>query len=471
MRSRLGLWNALLLVQVACGGTEPETPGLRIELISSAIPSDTVESIVRDTLVVRVRSGKRGVPGVQLRLLAGGGLYTKQRPAFLWLVLPPPTGAVPRFVSSDLVLTTDSVGEVRVLAKRGWFTGSDFLIASIPTVGIADSLPFQIQPGFAERVTLEPLDTAVLVGAQYQIAVSLTDRRGNPTMGTATVTTDSNAITVTPAGRVSATRLGRANLHVAVVGQQLTGAVSVVPNAVIAGALPNRIEVRRTDGAGVGWLPTPVALQPFGLTWMRRSDSLAFELGGAIHVADSAGHLRRLFQQQVVPQGEKWPQFFRNEESVLLTSGSSIWRVDLLTLIAEDLTGGFPSDLRAAPAPTGGRAVVTRAGQLGLLLLGPHTFTPLGVSGYAGRWAPDESRIAFLDFDEGLWVIRPDGTGARRLLTGGHFIDDFDWSGNGQWLVAGAGYPDYGLLLIEVDGSLVLPLPHTRGMRYPAWRN
>jgi hypothetical protein len=460
---------AVVLLGTSCGSTlDPGAEALTLEIVAPPIPIDTIETELRDTLVIALRKGKAPVAGMPIRIL-GGGLYTRNRPAFLWI--RPTGGADPRFFTADLTLTTDQHGDIRVLAKRGWFAGHDYIVASAPLLGIADSVSFEILPGLAERIGVSPGDTAVLIGASYRLTFTAADRIGNALPFAGTVATDSNAVTIGAGGVIAATRLGRANLRVTVAGRQVSAAVSVVPNGVIAGALSNRIVVRRTDGATVRWSDTQVPQQPFGVVWMRRADSLAFELGGVIHVADSAGRLTRLFQQQIVSEGEKWPQFFRNEASLLLTSGQSVWRVNLNTLVAENLTSSaLPQDARASPAPTGGQAVVTRSGQLSIMLLASHLVSSLGVSGYGGRWAPDESQIAYLDFNQAPWLIRPDGTGARRIQSGGNFIEDLDWSPDAKWLVASAGYPDYGFFLLEVNGPLVLPLPHTKGMRYPAWR-
>jgi hypothetical protein len=470
--SKRVLFLAALGLGAACGTTVGPGDGtVTLRITAPPIPTDTIETELRDPLVVTLRSGQDPVVGISIRILAGGQLYTENRPPFLWIRQAPPQGTDPSFHSSDLSLSTDAHGEVRLLAKRGWYAGKGYLIASVPVLGIADSVPFEIQPGSAHRITISPGDTAILIGAGYQLTAAAVDRVDNPVPAAATVATDSTAITIGADGLISANRLGRANLRVTVAGQQLSAAVSIVPAGVIAGAHPNRIVVSRTDGAAVGWSSTPVPVQPFGVTWMRRADSLAFELGGAIYVADSTGHLSRLFQQQIVTEGEKWPQFFRNEEALLLTSGQSVWRVNLTTLLAENLTSSFfPQDLRASPGPSGGQAVVTRSGQLSIMLFGSHVVTSLGVSGFGGRWAPDGSQIAYLDFGEAPWLIRPDGTGARRVQSGGRFFQDFDWSPDGKWLVASGGHPDYGFFLLEVNGTLVLPLPHTKGMRYPAWR-
>jgi Tol biopolymer transport system component len=87
--------------------------------------------------------------------------------------------------------------------------------------------------------------------------------------------------------------------------------------------------------------------------------------------------------------------------------------------------------------------------------------TKILATGFAPRWSPDGSGIAFLvrnDTDE-IYSIRPDGTGLRRLTKNGFYEHSLTWSPDGS-LLAFAGYAtgtdtSAAIHVIQPDGTPV----------------
>ena len=119
---------------------------------------------------------------------------------------------------------------------------------------------------------------------------------------------------------------------------------------------------------------------------------------------------------------------------------------------ARRLTDATSFDLAAAWSPDGGRIALETIdpqrvnSSVGVVGIDGSPKVDLGRSGYdeLPAWSPDGSTIAYqeeTDYGSGggragtsfdLWVVRPDGTGRRRVGTGGTDGSSADWVSNGE---------------------------------------
>lgn len=74
-------------------------------------------------------------------------------------------------------------------------------------------------------------------------------------------------------------------------------------------------------------------------------------------------------------------------------------------------------------------------------------------------WSPDGNRFAFMR-GSALFVANPDGSGPREVTLSAEPLPlvMYDWSPDGQWLVAGDSVSGQRLYLVRADGTVVLPL-------------
>jgi Tol biopolymer transport system component len=126
----------------------------------------------------------------------------------------------------------------------------------------------------------------------------------------------------------------------------------------------------------------------------------------------------------------------------------------------------------AKPGPFGGRLFVIRADGSELRPLTPPSTK---VSGYA--WSPDGTRIAYHDAQGSLWLVRPDGSGRRLLLSRSRMQTvDESWSPDGGRIAVTSLGPKvnrwkgcctpYRLYVVSVAGSAPVFLPGGKHIDY-----
>src|SRR5258706_1269857 len=150
-----GRWAAVAVAaSAACSTTvEPGADRVVLAIVARPIPADTIEAPIGDTMVLRLRRGGVPIPEATIRVLGSSHINAPPtaRPPFLWIRRLPAKGADTAFQSTDLALTTDGAGEVRILARRGWYAGRDYLLAAAPIYQERGSGPFQGPPRRARR--------------------------------------------------------------------------------------------------------------------------------------------------------------------------------------------------------------------------------------------------------------------------------------------------------------------------------
>jgi Tol biopolymer transport system component len=94
------------------------------------------------------------------------------------------------------------------------------------------------------------------------------------------------------------------------------------------------------------------------------------------------------------------------------------------------------------------------------------------------RWSPDGTRILFASPDGGLWTIKPDGAGLTEVFRDeGRWAITPTWSPDGSMILFGLdpssdpfAHPENGLYVIRADGTgLTLVLGGNDFKRNPVW--
>ena len=95
-------------------------------------------------------------------------------------------------------------------------------------------------------------------------------------------------------------------------------------------------------------------------------------------------------------------------------------------------------------------------------------------NGYAPRWSPDGTRVAFYGKDEqgleGLYLINRDGSGLRRLATGASV--DHAWSPDGREIAFhsfASSFWSNGLVVIDVESGRIRQLTRNVNDANPTW--
>jgi Tol biopolymer transport system component len=128
------------------------------------------------------------------------------------------------------------------------------------------------------------------------------------------------------------------------------------------------------------------------------------------------------------------------------------------------------------PSPDGRSVAFTTdnyGGQLTILDLASRTTRTVGTlpETIAPRWSPDGNWIAYTRyFSSALTLIRPDGTGLRRIT--GPFIGGagISWSPDSRWVIGTVGSVGTAgsAVLFDINDGSSVTLPWS-GI-YPAWR-
>jgi hypothetical protein len=344
---------------------------------------------------------------------------------------------------------------------------------------------------------MEPADTAVLVGARFNIRSRLVDAYGNEHSNPVTHTTGSTAVQVAPDGAVSTHSIGRAAIVVDAVTLTDTAWVSVVPQGTIGAFRPPAnsagspaIVKWSTDGMDL----TVLLSEAFSGAWEWSTHWAPDGSGLIIHKGTFSSRLYRLdlsgTLQQLIPNdlgidSELWPHYSRDGNWVYFTAvivpsngGAEIWRVQSDGAGASRVgpaTGGFETDTHPSPSPNGTQLVFLTdrptlsptGADLAILDLPSGVVTYLGINAATPRWSPVEDLIVYVD-NGVIKTIRPDGTGETIISQASQsYLPGLDWSPDGRWIIATVR--DH-LDIIEVQTGLTLPLQFARGLRFPAWK-
>jgi len=386
--------------------------------------------------------------------------------------------------------TTQTTSDrVSFRVRFGNRAGPAGLLISVPELNLVDTLSFTVKPGAPAFIRLKPGDTAIIVGQSYTQDGLVLDQGGDD-LGLRPVFSSADpALTVAASGMVDGATIGRAGVSVSyAVGGALireTAMVSVVPGGQIAlgvsapgATATSAIGIRRTDGTTVKTYPTPQS--PFETTWS--ADGLRVYYAG-----EAASGSQRLYSltlsdgsiQTIVPDADPalngrrlvWPAPSRDGAWVyfiVLESGpwSSVWRVHPDGTGVAELVGDAPpvGDFRIrnspSPSPDGTRLAYTEksasANDVKVLDLTSGVVTTItGTGADEVRWSPTGERLATRG-GAGLYVVNPDGSGLRQVMSDISVFGGLGWSGDGHWILVNVQTAPN---IVDPDTGLFLPVP------------
>ena len=494
----------------ACGETSAPDRLPRLRVVSGAGVTDTAAARLDSPLIVEVRDTSGALmPGVAVELEGApvaGASMPGVRQVYVSRILRP--GQLPTFDMGPLIEdTTDANGLVRVEVTFGTRAGTATVHIRVPDEDLETTAAYTIRPASKVGVAVIPGDTAVYVNGTYELRGGVVDQFGNTHPDAVSWSTPSPVISLTGT-TIRGEAIGRGRI-VATSGTWTgTGFVSVVPVGTIATHLMRAyvgdeigVGMVNLDGSGFRRIVTETRPGNYGggepgaremnPAWAPNGDRLFYHEGGLaidrLRTTNLSGNhaaigptLNAAYNAAVSRDGQ-WVYF----AALLPEQPSAIWRMrpdgsapEALRL-AEDFNGereDFP-----APSPDGLRLAYTSQSdggnvqRLRVRTISTGVRTALDVQGVTPRWSPGGDYLAYVEtwgysgYYGALRVVRPDGTGGRRLAPDTKYTWGIDWSPDGKYIIARA--EDTHLLeLVEVATGARLPLGYSFRMLSPAWR-
>ena len=482
MRFRHSLLLLGAAAAIACSDTPLfPRPAMSIRVVDGGGGSDTVLAPAAD-LVIQVRD-KFGLPS------AGASVFFHALPPASDSTSPLrgmyvcPMTELPCAIVYDennfsvwfgAGAVTDSNGIARAHVQFGVVAGRGAIeIIADSTGRVRKTVFFAVQPGSRAKVVTRVADTAVYVGAGYDMGARAADRFGNPRVEPVAVTVLTPALVQVSGDHLTATGLGRGSVQVQSGPVADTAYVSVVPPGRLAAYFNGHIKLLNTDGStqknvlatyGDNGSPLP--------SWTTGGRIVFEEMGDFytyLHVTDTLGNRQLLLSN---PGGFQWSMHPQTSPSgsVYFYGPGGVYRAN------PDGTGSQFIVAGVAPFPSGdesklgyyyGDSVYVRD-------MATSQKTPLGSNIGGAVWSPVDDQVAFVgEGASGVYVMDGDG-GNRHLVASGFFTGRIAWSPDGQWIAASKIGGDFfamvGLELIRVSTGEQLPIPGTSGYVEPAWR-
>ena len=465
---------------LACG--DPNGPRSGLNILSGDQLSDTVGSLFRPSLAVRLLDGN-------LQPLANQTVYFNTN----GVVLVAPINS-PGSVINRLPVTTDANGDASVWVEAKFGAGSGKVVVVAPS-GQSVETHYTVLPGAAARVRADPSDTVLYVGGSETFRPYITDAYGNrrPDMPTYQYQSLNGALAVSGAQKATGPTIGRGSVAITALGFTDTVWASVVPQGRVAtqyvgrGDFGGPIIVINLDGSAFDTIPRSY---PGGrsLDWSGVTHDFVLDRVGTgeyVLLMDTMGTSRRLVTDSLM-RSQYHPQYSNDGSHVYFAGNDSvttcygIWRIHpngtgLERVVADTSDCGvlaYQNDpvpnYASSPSPDGHRLVYV-GHTLRIRTLATGADTSLGVVGDVPRWSPTGEWIAY-DSLGTIMLIHPDGTGHQSLLDRGRVLvlrPVVGWSPDGQWLL----YRNNDrLVLVQVATGLQLPLAFTVGLSDPIWQ-
>lgn len=449
------------------------TPGLAI--ISGEGVTDTINAPLPAPVMMELRDA-RGLP------LAGEPVLVSGYGAGAF----DPTMEVrheDRYIGQKQV-HADSQGIVVVEARMGTVAGQGHLVALHQRTGFADTARFTVRAGAPVRVQATPADSAVFLGGTLTVRTALADRGGNPATGTPTFTVLDGPATVSASGVVSTTAYGTARVAAHIGAASDTVRVAVVPQgALVAVSGFGGMAVANLDGSRLRVIPSNGRMP----AWSPAGDRLVYQQSvfeGSLVTQTLTGTASPLVAQ-ATSGWHHWPQYSRDGQWIYYFSSApnepqTIWRVRADGTGLQQISASTPMrdfEGHPSPSPDGTRIAYFVGGgyetHIHVRNLATGEVSGQLARGHAPTWSPTGELIAFNEIGNfarptGIFVIRPDGTGLRRVSAPGAMYDFSPrWSPDGRWIIASAHSRVH---LIEVETGLTIELPFLESILSVDWK-
>lgn len=509
-RAHLLLFLPLAAPLAGCGSesTAPRSdldPVPGITFIAGENVTDTIDAPLSQPLHIVVRdTAGRAMPGVAVRFSSVRIARPDGTTAPSVLVGDVGAAGVSSFVS----VMTSADGEALARIVMGRVAGAGAVAIEVPQIGIRDTACYTVEPGAATQVVLPVADTTIEVGHTLALTGRIEDRYGNTRPDAVTYEVVGTGLTLT-ADQVSASEPARAAVIGRLDGSSLesdTMWVSVVPVATIAARRGNKLVTAGLDGTRLMELPHDLEAGDYGPEWHPNGQSLLAVLGtfvgpSSLHRVELDGATEHVIGPNAsgdgylnVPGKIMGFSYSPDGQWVYLSGGNCNFNAILYRLPVADpqalerlsptgmdecfqLVNHWPS-----LSPDGARlAFENQTGNkhgysVRIMTIATREVTEVIAGGQRPRWSPAGDLIAYWADDQ-IWVVRPDGTGARAISPPGrNYIPGVQWSPDGEWILARfeprQGWAGTTVALLRVSAPLEIPLAWTtgyNGIALPAW--
>jgi hypothetical protein len=506
---------------LSCGGggdgstgpaVSPPKPGLTI---SGANITDTIGAQVTQRLVVVLRdSTGQPVAGQQLNFSALQGANFQP----LVRRLDPTSG----LISAAFSVTTGTDGSVSLLVILGDIPGpAGFALQTTKPPVYKDTARYTVLPGAPATFVLAPKDTAVLAGKTYALGATVLDRRRNVVTGSPTLAYRAldASISLSSSQQVTTNAVARSGVLVSL-GSILTDTawVSVVPSGTMAIRKLSTVKVVNLDGTLVADAPVPTGSfnDPLPIPppeWTPDGQAFYTHLGfqyapqhGLFRV-DLAGTqtlVSTCTVQSCPPNSFGLGDFQASVGSFTISSDgrtlyASVDQCNYEGLLYRAQMGSTAAPQRLSPpdgndcfdtvhrwpsvSPDGTTLAFENDSSyftgptIQFMDIATRTVRPFRPGGERPRWSPLGDQVAFVN-QQSVWVMRPDGTGLRRVTSQWAYVAGQTWSSDGKWILAHATVRgSVTVVAVQVATGLELPLAFTsgwldaeNGAPVPVWR-
>ncbi|MGV3711252.1 MAG: TolB family protein [Gemmatimonas sp.] len=492
-----------MLLAVACDENTPINPPVEdagITIVSGESASDTIDALITQSLIVEVRDAQGLAPrGTNVRFEVQPPSDPSRRSETAIQVCAITTSCAPQGTSTFAADTVDSQGRTAVVLRMGRVAGTAVVRITVPELGLADSVSFEVKSGKAFRILPARSTIAVDIGSTASLGPSIVDRYGNIAPGPLTYTLGAgNSVSVNASsGIVNGLEFGVQSVYV----QQGTFSDSVSVRVLPAGRLVAWVNTSRhirmidINGNNSRIMATDVS-SDFGAfpRFSPNRQRISFHVGAhpnggppsIVGLVDTVGTRANVGLGSVLTN-ILTSRPMADGSTLLVASrlpdySMWLWRVDQNgTSTPVIALPQFPLAYGAADiSPDGARVAYVAATQLRILTV--QTGDVVSVNEplvQSPRWSPQGDRIALLggaSFNGSPIIFNADGSGRRTVGTLS-FSPGLSWSPDGLYLIGrSAANPSGALRIVRVSDarSVVLSFADPAGgltdYYQPDWR-